>query len=189
MTPHASSHAAVPRRGAFLLEVIVALAVFVGTGLAILAAVRQSQGNLIHSLESSRATDLAASAAAEIATGIDSIDNLDGPVESAADNPLALAATANDPTATAAWTLEITVEPSEFQNLDILVVTATRDAAFPISHTIRRLIPPESELAAANAGDAFVPSSPRERFGSSDRFQSNDRFQNSDRFGSGANSQ
>lgn len=121
-------------RGALLFEMLIALAVFIATALAIMAAVRQGQQSLMRTIDRARAADLARSAAAEIAAGIATADELDGPVEteSAAD-PTAMPA---EPTG---WELEI--EPGlagEF-GLTLITVTASHIDKPSVRHTTRRL--------------------------------------------------
>jgi len=121
-------------RGALLFEMLIALAVFIATALAIMAAVRQGQQSLMRTIDRARAADLARSAAAEIAAGIATPDELDGPVESEANlDPTTMPA---EPTG---WEFEI--EPGlagEF-GLTLITVTASHIDKPGARHTTRRL--------------------------------------------------
>lgn len=137
-------------RGAFLFELMVALAVFLATGLAILGAVRQSQRGLISAVERSRAADLALSAAASIEAGIDTPDNLDGPVEI---EPQGVALT-DAPPEPSGWELEIETDRAGSFGLTVLTVTAFNTDNPAWRYTARRLIVLESDAA----DDAFEDS-------------------------------
>lgn len=67
-------------RGALLMEMMLALAVFVGAALAILSAMGQSAASLAAARERQRAMDLARSAMSRIEAGIETAETLNGPV-------------------------------------------------------------------------------------------------------------
>jgi type II secretory pathway pseudopilin PulG len=62
------------------MEMMLALAVFVGAALAILSAIGQSAASLAAAKERQRAADLARSALSRIEAGIDTAETLSGPV-------------------------------------------------------------------------------------------------------------
>src|SRR5688572_10823162 len=68
------------RRGALLLEVILALALFVMGGIALLTMIGRTFANVEFVRDSERAADLARSAMAKLEAGIATADTLDGPV-------------------------------------------------------------------------------------------------------------
>ncbi len=69
------------RRGALLLEVMLALSIFVAGGLAILALVRGSVNDLQHARQTLHAADVARSAMSRIEAGIDNPASMTGPVD------------------------------------------------------------------------------------------------------------
>jgi Tfp pilus assembly protein PilV len=130
------------RRGALLLEVMLALALFVSGGLAILALVRQSVGAFEHTRQTQRAVNIARSAMAKIEAGLADPAMLVGPVAMWDGRAEAMSAGAIDsmgsaglaPTTSALdvddlWELEIDSEPSQFAGLNTVSVRALRHAA------------------------------------------------------------
>lgn len=141
-------------RGALLLEMLVALGLFVVGGLAISAAVDRGLGALAQDREETRAADLVRSAMAQIEAGIATPQTLTGPVQAWRDDTSALQGDdeagpsmrvfdegATDETD---WELEVLTEPSEFEGLTLVSVTAMRvdqlsgEVAF--SHTLHQLV-------------------------------------------------
>ncbi len=106
------------RRGALLLEVIVALAIFVVAGGAILNLVTQTMTGLERSRLSARGADLARSAIAKIEAGIETAQTLNGPVERHAEGAKADAGRG--------WELEIETDPSQFRGLTRVEVKAVK---------------------------------------------------------------
>lgn len=99
-----------------LLEAILALAVFVIAGSAILNLVRQTMTGLEQSRLKARAADLARSAMAKIEAGIDTPQTLNGPIER---QP-------GEESARGGWELRIDSEPSQFRGLTRITVEAVK---------------------------------------------------------------
>ena len=142
------------RRGALLLELLVALAIFVGSATAVLAMVRKGVEGVGTAGEMLWAADLAASAYAQIEAGIASAATLDGPVPVWVDESAGVLGD-DLPPMPSGWELEIDTQPAEFGNLTRLSVTARRvegGAAFTVEGLIKTLTPAdllieEDELA------------------------------------------
>jgi hypothetical protein len=111
-----------------------------------MGVVRQGQGQLIRTVDRSRAVDLARAAAAEIAAGISTPDELDGVVTAETDDPFGDARP--EPTG---WELQIDTERAGLAGLTLVTITALRseDAASPGGprHTTRVLVTLESDAA------------------------------------------
>lgn len=114
MTNRRSSKSA--HRGAILLEAILALAVFVIAGSAILNLVRQTMTGLGQSRLTAQAADLARSAMAKIEAGIDTPQTLNGPLER---QP-------GEESQHSGWELRIETEPSQFRGLTRVTVEAVK---------------------------------------------------------------
>jgi Tfp pilus assembly protein PilV len=128
------------RRGALLLEAMLALALFVSAGLAILALVRQSMAAFEHTAQAQQAVNIARSAMARIEAGIDEPATLVGPVslwDGRADAMSSESFNASDGAPSMMsdvdvdelWELEIDSEPSEFAGMSKVSVRALRRAA------------------------------------------------------------
>ncbi|MFN0132316.1 MAG: hypothetical protein ACKVW3_07290 [Phycisphaerales bacterium] len=141
------------RRGALLFEVILALGIFVGSGLAILASVDRALVAQDRVRLSSRAADLARTAMARIEAGLDTPQTLHGPVRDRSLDPDAErtgsggGAAAGGRGATDAraegWELRIETEPSQFAGLTHVTVTAERldaSGAIDASFTLHQLV-------------------------------------------------
>lgn len=137
-------------RGALLLEVILALAIFVMSGIAILTMVERTTAGVVRSRDAARAADLARSTMARLEAGLGSARTLDGPVRSWAEagqreDEFAVGVgdivRANE----APWEVQIETAPSEFEGLTRVTVHAFRRAArntdrFAASYTLRQLV-------------------------------------------------
>jgi hypothetical protein len=108
------------RRGGMLLEVILALAIFVVAGGAILNLISQTMTGLERSQLAARAADLARSAMAKIEAGIETAQTLNGPVERSAEGAASVGGEG--------WELEIDTEPSQFRGLTRVTVNAVKRA-------------------------------------------------------------
>lgn len=157
------------RRGALLLEVILALAIFVMAGTAILAMVNRVMDGMARTKEVRHAADLAKSAMAQLEAGLGTAQSLNGPVkawspeEQGASGPGvgsgAAGAAADDAPpvrgsgvlatmpADSGWELQIDTEPSQFRGLTRVTVKAFKHAAGgPVgeaagpSYTLRQLV-------------------------------------------------
>lgn len=132
------SHRTVPTRGALLLEVLLALALFVTAGMAILSMVGQSVGSLRAARDEQHAADLARSAMAKIEAGIETAEVLNGPVpawreETDAD------ADGNAGKATE-WELSVQTAPSNYPGLTLVTVIARKSAGAGTSYTLKQLV-------------------------------------------------
>lgn len=120
------------RRGALLLEAMLALAVFAMAGLAILGAMNRSSSALEAVGDARKAADLAASAMAEIEAGISRPETLHGQVPAWEPEGEGFA---DAPPAPSLWELEIETEASGFPGLTKVSVRALKRAA-PGSDTV-----------------------------------------------------
>jgi type II secretory pathway pseudopilin PulG len=103
------------RRGALLLETMVALTLFVGAALAILTMLDRSAEARARVRDARQAMDLASSALARIEAGLDTPESLDGPVRAWSDHegdPAVVHGAGDGP-----WELDIRTEPSAFEGL------------------------------------------------------------------------
>ncbi|MBX3363712.1 MAG: hypothetical protein KF866_03005 [Phycisphaeraceae bacterium] len=128
-----------PRRAAILMEMMVALAIFVMAGLTIGGSMRQGVMLAMHARHEARAADMARTAMALIEAGIESPQSLRGPVR-----PFLARVDAWDGDASAdaerrssleidesrledaGWELLIETEPSDFRGLTKVTVIARR---------------------------------------------------------------
>lgn len=111
------------RRGALLLEVLIALAVFVGAGLAVISVLEQSTGAMGRMRDQRQACDLACSAMARIEAGIDTPETLDGPVpawEEGSDGGVIQGGGGGN------WELDIRTDTSQFPGLTRITVQAIK---------------------------------------------------------------
>lgn len=117
-------------RGAMLLELVLALAVFVGAGLAILAAMDQAGRSLEVARDGLKAADLARSAMARIEAGLATPVTVNGPVPEWVDEEVGAGAVFRDsPARASGWELVVQTEPSEFDGLTRVSITARRASA------------------------------------------------------------
>jgi hypothetical protein len=134
------------RSGAVLLEVVLAIAMFVTWGTAILVLEDRSITGLQRARHSEQARDLACSAMARLECGTDTRRTLAGPVKP--DQGFQVP--------TGEWELKVQSEPSQFPGLTTVSVTASRRAsgradAVVASYTLRQLVR-FSELPADRPG-------------------------------------
>lgn len=113
------------RRGTLLLEVMLALTLFVATALMILAILGRSLDALSEARARQTACDLARSAMSRIEAGIASPESLNGPAQ-LFDGPLN--APGDDAPTESDWELVVETEPSLFEGLTLVTVTARRTA-------------------------------------------------------------
>jgi len=126
-------------RGALLFEVMLALTIFVGAGTAILAVVGQSTASLRATRDRQQAVDLARSAMAELEAGIKTADVLSGPVAMWRDE----LDSQGDEFEESGWELRVRTEPTTFDGLTLVIVTAARVGVAdesPGSFTLRQLV-------------------------------------------------
>ncbi len=119
-----SAHPKTWRSGALLLEMLVALGLFVMTALAVGMSMSRGMDAIVRDREQARACDLARSAMAKIEAHLASPESLDGAVEEAegADR----IAFDEDAIEASGWELVVEREPSMFEGLSIVHVTARR---------------------------------------------------------------
>ncbi|MEM1423401.1 MAG: hypothetical protein AAGH64_05290 [Planctomycetota bacterium] len=113
------------RRGGLLVEMIVAIALFVGAGLVVSGSMRDGVRASIRAMERERAHDIASSAFALVESGVATVDEIDGPVPAYEDPDSAENFADLLPTPTG-WTVEASTERSPFGALTLLTVTASR---------------------------------------------------------------
>lgn len=159
------------RRGALLLEVLLALSVFVGAGLAVISILEQSTGAMIRQREQRQACDLAASAMARLEAGIDTPETLDGPVpewDGLSDGSVITAG------GTGSWEIDVKTEPSSIAGLVRVTVAASKLSAssstggvrakYELTQLIRTpLLPSETAAPADVIGDIQRRSAPAEQ--------------------------
>lgn len=121
------------RRGALLLEVVLALAIFVGAGLAVLGAVERAVGSAEYVRDLHVAADLARSAISGIEVGLEDPIAMNGPVRSWEEGEGTGAGNG--------WELRVEVSPAPFDGLTLVAVTAQREGGVrPVSCTLRQLV-------------------------------------------------
>jgi len=107
-----------------LLECVLALALFVACGLAVMAMMDRAAASVAHTRDAEVAVDIARTAMAKIEAGIATPETLNGPVPAWRDEN---DATFDDSLPTgAAWNLEVNTEPSQFAALTKVSVRAYR---------------------------------------------------------------
>lgn len=133
-------------RGGVLFEVMLALALFVGSAAFTLASVR----NVTRTLERSRlqldAVDLARSKMAELEAGLTTLSGLRGETDNTAASDRS--ASEIDDGRPAPWRIEVTSSRSEFANLSLVELTIIENispeeenaGATPMRYTLRQLV-------------------------------------------------
>lgn len=131
MTPRAVH----PRRGSLLIEVVLALAIFVIAGGAIANLLSQSMLGVDRSRDLARAADIARSAMAKMEAGIETPQTLNGPLERGEEGA--------DLTGRG-WELDIETDASQFRGLTRVTVTALKrsssGAAIETSYKLVQLV-------------------------------------------------
>lgn len=131
------------RRGALLMEVVLSLALLVTVGMVVLSAISRSTGGLRLARERQMAVDLARSAMAKLEAGIETTTTLGGPVKAwSEDTNLAEVSEEGDDTG---WELVVETEPSQFDGLTYVTITARRAVVGGFSQT-----------GSGNAGASFT---------------------------------
>lgn len=133
-------------RGALLLEALIALAIFVMAGLAILGVMRQGSANLRDQRDRAQGLDIARSTLAQIESGIATPDTLDGPVRPWQGNRSAVAIDDAPPPETP-WEVDIKTEPAGVADLSRVRVQVSKNKRMVAEMT--QLIP---LVARASAG-------------------------------------
>jgi type II secretory pathway pseudopilin PulG len=144
-------------RGALLLEIMLAIAIFVMSGTAILTLVSQTVGSMERARLAEKAADLARSAMAKMEAGIGTPRTLNGPVRAwpgddqgvetsgGADKPVKGGGVLDAAGTDSLWELKIDTEPSQFTGLTKVTVTAVKHVApdsdrVEASYTLRQLV-------------------------------------------------
>lgn len=174
------------RRGAMLLEVVVAIAVFVAASLAVLAAVQRAAAAAVLARDQIHAVDLARSAIAKIESGIARAEALNGPVPAWGEGaigegnssasgigPGAGTGFRDVPKRASGWELEIRTEPTSFEGLTAVTVEARRrrvegsdsvSASFRLTQFVRMVrsggSAPEGASGSASHGVQRTPRGP-----------------------------
>ncbi len=126
-------------RGAMLLEVVVALAIFVVAALAVLTAVQRAAAAVVLARDQTHAMDLAASAMAKIEAGIARPETLNGPVPAWDERELGEGSAIDageglgpsdfsrePPARVSGWELEVRTRGSSFDGLAAVTIVARR---------------------------------------------------------------
>lgn len=133
-----------PRRsGSVLLEVVVAITVFIGASLAVMASVDRAVTALERTRGVQRAADLARTAMSQMEAGLATPVTLNGPLSVwQMGEPNAVPYSGGG--GLGEWELEIQTEPSEFLGLTKVTVTALHHRAGGVSvdwsYTLRQLV-------------------------------------------------
>jgi type II secretory pathway pseudopilin PulG len=135
------------RRGALLLETMLALAIFVIAAAAVLSLVDGSVTSLRRATMNEQAADLARTAMAKLEAGIATPQGLDGPVypwlHEAAERGDAGPAAFDEDAQPTGWVLEVDTTPSQFTGLTRVTVRAVRrtgDDRELASYTLRQTV-------------------------------------------------
>jgi type II secretory pathway pseudopilin PulG len=126
-----------------LLEVMLALAIFVMAGTAILALVGRSVAGMERARLAQRAADLARSAMAKIEAGLETPQTLNGPVRAwEPEGEIRGGGVVDSLPADSGWELKIDTEPSQFAGLTRVTVRALKQSAGAerASYTLRQLV-------------------------------------------------
>lgn len=145
------------RRGSVLLELTLALALFVAAAIAVLGAVSRSASATERTADRLAALELAQTAAVLIESGQAREGTLDGEIPTASTED----ASSDDPRAIASlrapapgWVLTSRIEPTEFNGLSLLAVTVGPDGFGDRTVTIRRLFhPSDAPIEEADTDD------------------------------------
>jgi hypothetical protein len=148
-----------PARGAALLECVLALALFVACGMAVLAMVDHAVDSVAMTRDAEQAADVARSAMARIEAGLTTPQTLNGPLAS---NP---GDEGGDSQAAAdgSWALEVQTESSQFEGLTKVSVRAYKQVGDRelASYTLHQLV----RLTEKSDEPAGTPGSPKARRG------------------------
>jgi len=107
---------------AILLECVIALAILLGTSIALLAMASRAVDATERARNTERAADLARSTLSRIELGLMPIERATGPVEAWRDE--ADGSFDDDVAEPTGWRLETNVEPSPFEGLSLVTVRA-----------------------------------------------------------------
>ncbi len=135
------------RRGLLLLEMVIALAIFVAVGTLILSTIRQAMLSTRDAKDLVRAEDFAASVLALIETEIDTAENLNGPLpewdpeEGYFGGAIASASAMGFASASETWIVEIETAPAGAAGFTSVIVTVSLEDRPAISAMRESLVP------------------------------------------------
>ncbi|MFG0291542.1 MAG: hypothetical protein ACF8MJ_00145 [Phycisphaerales bacterium JB050] len=148
-----------PRRhGLLLLEMVIALAIFVTVGTLILSNIRQALMSTSYAKDIVRAQDLAASIIALVETELDTPENLNGPLpewdpeEGYFGGALASASGMGFQTAGESWIIEIETAPAGVPGFTSVIVTVSREDRQGVIATRESLVPLQGASPLASGG-------------------------------------
>ncbi len=113
-------------RGGLLMEIMLAMTIFIGAALAILSAMASAAESLEASRLRQRAMDLARSAIAKIEAGIETAETLNGPVPQWRDEDASSQVFEDELPPPSGWELSIVTTPFGAGGLTMVEATATR---------------------------------------------------------------
>lgn len=148
-----------PRRhGLLLLEMVIALAIFVTVGTLILSNIRQALMSTSYAKDIVRAQDFAASIIALIETETDTPENLNGPIpewdpeEGYFGDTLASASAMGFDTGGESWIVEIETAPAGVPGFTSVIVTVSREDRQGVIVTRESLVPLTGASSLASGG-------------------------------------
>ena len=127
-------------RGGLLLEVMVALAIFVVAGVAILGGLRQSVRHAAAQRDHWKALDLARSGLSMIEAGLATAEEIDGAVPAWRDGERSAAAFDDRPPEPSGWARQVLTEPAGVGGLTLVTIRAYRDRPGGASVTLRQVM-------------------------------------------------
>ncbi|MFI4853829.1 MAG: hypothetical protein ACIAQF_02485 [Phycisphaerales bacterium JB065] len=149
----------IPRRhGLLLLEMVIALAIFVTVGTLILSNIRQALMSTSYAKDVVRAQDLAASIIALVETELDTPENLNGPLpewdpeEGYFGGALASASGMGFQAAGESWIIEIETAPAGVPGFTSVIVTVSREDRQGVIATRESLVPLQGASPLASGG-------------------------------------
>ncbi len=148
-----------PRRhGLLLLEMVIALAIFVTVGTLILSNIRQALLSTSYAKDIVRAQDFAASIIAMIETEMDTPENLNGPLpewdpdEGYFGGALASASAMGFGATGENWIVEIETAPAGVPGFTSIIVTVSREDRQGVIATRESLVPLLGSAPLASGG-------------------------------------
>jgi len=146
------------RRGLLLLELVIALAIFVTVGTLILSSIRQALLSTQHTRDMVRAEDFAASVLALIETDLDTPGNLSGPLPGwdAEDGyfgaSLGGASAFGFAAAAENWIIDIETAPGGIPGFTSVIVTVSLEERPTVIATRETLVPLAAVTRAGGGG-------------------------------------
>lgn len=134
-------------RGLLLLELVIALAIFVTVGTLIMSTIRQALLSTRNAQDLLRAEDFASSVLAMVESGIESTDNLAGPLPEwdpetgYFDGAMSGASAMGFSSATEFWIIEIETAAAGVPGFTSIIVTVSREDRPGVVATRESLVP------------------------------------------------